>query len=332
MKICSYSLKNALIKERRLGLLLPDQRVMDCNLVLALDYQREGFYRERERANSTLPSSLYKLLRIKTDVFEVLEESYGLFLFFQKLGIDHLSDGTRIAFSANEYQLHAPLDHIGTYRDFFAHEKHVRTGFKKRNEEIPAPWFEMPVYYKGATAGFIGPDEEILWPNYTDVLDYELEMAAVIGRDIKNVKEEDALNCILGFTVLNDISARDIQRKEMMVRLGPAKGKDFCSVIGPVIATLDEFDNKEPNLTMTAKINGAEWSRGQSGDSNFTFAQMLAHAAKEEWVLAGDLIGSGTVGTGCGLELDKWIKPGDELELSIEGIGTLKNRVGQKRL
>ena len=152
----------------------------------------------------------------------------------------------------------------------------------------------------------------------------------VVGLDGYNIKEKDAHKHIFGFTILNDVSARDIQRKEMTVRLGPAKAKDFCSVIGPVIVTADEFDSVEPDLLMTAKINGKEWSRGRSGDSHFTWGQMLEHASRDEWVLAGDFFGSGTVGTGCGLELDQWIKSGDIIELEIEQIGKLINKVGKK--
>jgi 2-keto-4-pentenoate hydratase/2-oxohepta-3-ene-1,7-dioic acid hydratase in catechol pathway len=128
--------------------------------------------------------------------------------------------------------------------------------------------------------------------------------------------------------VFNDISARDIQKKEMAVRLGPAKGKDFCSIMGPVIVTADEFMGKEPNLKMSAIINGEVWSEGMTGDMHYTWAQMIAHASREEWVLATDFMGSGTVGTGCGLEIDKWIQPGDVVELEIEKIGKLKNIIG----
>lgn len=114
----------------------------------------------------------------------------------------------------------------------------------------------------------------------------------------------------------------------MSIRLGPAKGKDWCSVMGPVIVTFDEFNYEEPDLLMTASVNGEEWSRGQSGDSHYSWGEMIQHMAMEEWIRATDFIGSGTVGTGCGLELDKWIKPGDTVELEIERIGILKNIVG----
>ncbi|MEX1098954.1 MAG: fumarylacetoacetate hydrolase family protein, partial [Bacteriovoracaceae bacterium] len=112
------------------------------------------------------------------------------------------------------------------------------------------------------------------------------------------------------------------------VRLGPAKGKDFCSVMGPVILTADEFQGQEPSLKMQAWVNGELWSEGMTSDSHYSWAQMIEHAGREEWILATDFMGSGTVGTGCGLELDKWIQPGDVLELEIEKIGTLKNIVG----
>lgn len=335
MKICHYIHNQSPIKEPRLGIVLSDENlVIDPNLCYAKEFEREGFYHYYERANHRMPDKLSKLLRQSEKPIEELEEAYALYLFFKLLGETHLYDGTAIAYPLNDesIRLSAPLDKIETYRDFYAHEKHVAKGFEKRGEPIPSSWYEMPVYYKGATCGFIGPNEEILWPNYSDKLDFELELAVIIARDGKNIKAENASEHIFGYTILNDISARDIQKKEMSVRLGPSKGKDFCSVIGPVIVTADEFDFKEPNLQMRARINNELWSEGKSGDVHFSFAQMIEFASKEEWLLAGDLMGSGTVGSGCGLELDRWIKPGDVIELDIEKIGTLTNTVGSKRM
>lgn len=335
MKICSYIHQGDLIPELRLGILLEDgETVVDPNLSLACEYQREGKHNHRERANFEIPSSLHKLLTLSENPIERLEKGYSTYLFLEKLGIEQMNDGTPISFNLKTDQalkLKSPMDKIETYRDFYAHEKHVAAGFKKRNEPIPEAWYQIPAYYKGGTKGFIGPEDEVIWPQYTDVLDYELELGMVIGTDGFNIKESNAIDHIFGFTVLNDISARDIQKKEMAVRLGPAKGKDFCTIIGPVITTIDEFDFKEPDLLMTAKINGKEWSRGQSGDSHFSWSEMIAHVSMDEWVVAGDLFGSGTVGTGCGLEIDKWIKEGDEIELEIEGIGKLKNKIGYKQ-
>lgn len=333
MKVVTYLHHHNLGVVKRLGILLDEKTILDPNLIFACDFEREGKFNARERADHHCPSSLHALLTLKDNPLEILQTAIGLTHFLEKTNTPTLRDGTKylIDLSTNKITFDAPLDKIETYRDFYAHEKHVEVGFKKRGEKIPEAWYEIPAYYKGATAGFIGHDTEIIWPSYTDVLDYELELGMIIGRDGFNISEKDAHKHIFGFTILNDISARDIQRKEMQIRLGPAKGKDFCSIIGPVITTIDEFESSEPNLLMTAKINGVEWSRGYSGDSQFSWAQMISHVAQDEWVRAGDLFGSGTVGTGCGLELDKWIKAGDVIELEIEKIGKLRNIVGHKK-
>ena len=335
MKIVTYLHHHNLGVVKRLGILIDEKTILDPNYAYACDFEREGRYNARQRADHHCPSSLNALLTLKENALEILQVAIGLKTFLEKVGTPSMIDGTKylidLTDTKNKITLDAPLDKIETYRDFYAHEKHVEVGFKKRGEKIPEAWYEIPAYYKGATSGFIGDRAEILWPSYTDVLDYELELGMVIGRDGYNIRERNAYKHIFGFTILNDISARDIQRKEMAIRLGPAKGKDFCSIIGPVITTVDEFESTEPNLLMTAKVNGVEWSRGMSGDSHFTWAQMISHVAQDEWVRAGDLFGSGTVGTGCGLELDKWIKAGDVLELEIEKIGKLTNTVGKKK-
>jgi 2-keto-4-pentenoate hydratase/2-oxohepta-3-ene-1,7-dioic acid hydratase in catechol pathway len=321
MKIVTYVLHQNLETVKRLGILLDQHTILDPNHAFATFFENKGHYNFRERANHYCPPSLHALLTLTERPLEILKEALQLGGDQSKYTID---------LTKNKVSLDCPLDKIETYRDFYAHEKHVAVGFKKRGEKIPEAWYEIPAYYKGATKGFIGHETEILWPSYTDILDYELELGMVIGLDGRNINEKNAHKHIFGFTILNDISARDIQRKEMQIRLGPAKGKDFCSILGPVITTIDEFENGEPNLLMTAKVNGVEWSRGQSGDSHFSWAQMIAHVSQDEWVVAGDLFGSGTVGTGCGLELDKWIQPGDTLELEIEKIGKLINKVGHK--
>ncbi len=333
MKVVTYLHRHNLGVVKRLGILIDEKTILDPNLVFACDFEREGYFNFRERADHHCPSSLNALLTLKEKPLEILQMALGLNIFLEKCGTPTLKDGTKylIDLSTNEISFAPPIDKIETYRDFYAHEKHVEVGFKKRGEKIPETWYQIPAYYKGATTGFIGHESEILWPSYTDVLDYELELAMVVGLDGYNINERDAHKHIFGFTILNDISARDIQRKEMQIRLGPAKGKDFCSIIGPVITTIDEFETSEPNLLMTAKVNGVEWSRGYSGETHFSWAQMISHVAQDEWVRAGDLFGSGTVGTGCGLELDKWIKSGDVLELEIEKIGKLRNIVGRKQ-
>ena len=222
--------------------------------------KKKGYYNFKERADHHAPSSLATILQLHDDPIGLFKQTLDIFEQEKKQSKFFL-------FKLNDSKLNAPLDAITTYRDFYAHEKHVAKGFELRKESIPDAWYEIPAYYKGSPHGFIGPDDEILWPNYCRILDYELELAAVIGRDGFNITEKQAHKYIFGFTLLNDISARDTQKKEMSIRLGPAKAKDFCSVIGPVITTIDEFDSANPDLTMVARINDQEWSRGQSGDA-----------------------------------------------------------------
>lgn len=331
MKVCTYLRQTPLGQFKRLGIFFNDSTIVDANLVWKLFYEKEGYYNAEAKALSVSPVLLSDFLKTyQESAQEMLDETMDLYKELASEGDLKTKDGGSLAFDLKDdkaVKLACPLDKINCYRDFYVHEKHVAKGFEKRGEPIPEAWYEIPAYYKGATAGFIGPEEIIPWPSYTQKLDYELEFGVVIGRDGKNIKAKDAINHIFGYTVFNDISARDIQKKEMAVRLGPAKGKDFCSVMGPVIVTADEL-GEEPNLLMTASINGTEWSRGYTGDAHYSWGEMIEHASKDEWILSTDFMGSGTVGTGCGLELDKWIQPSDILELEIEKIGKLKNMVG----
>jgi len=329
MRICTYIRQTPLGKFKRLGVFFNDTTVVDVNLLWQKQFEKEGFFNPKEKALDIAPSSLSKILKNYQEAsIAFFQESLELFNELSKEGFLKTNDGGDLSFDLKDdksVKLACPIDNINCYRDFYAHEKHVATGFKKRGEPIPPAWYEIPAYYKGPTSGFIGTDEFIQWPTYTKKLDYELEFGLVIAKDGKNIKAQNAMEHIFGYTVFNDISARDIQKKEMAIRLGPAKGKDFCSVVGPVIVTADEFDFKEPNLKMTATINDEVWSEGYTGDSHYTWAQMIEHASKEEWLLATDFMGSGTVGTGCGLELDKWIQSGDIVELEIEKIGKIRN-------
>lgn len=332
MKVCTYLRQTPLGQFKRLGVFFNETTIIDVNLIWQKQFEIDGIYDAKAKAQDAAPPSLSDFLKKYQEAsFEILEESIDAFKEFSTNGILKTNDGADLSFDLKDDQyvsLGCPIDKINCYRDFYAHEKHVAKGFEKRGEPIPPAWYEIPAYYKGPTTGFIGTEQTVPWPSYTNKLDYELEFGIVIGKDGFNIKEENALDHIFGYTVFNDISARDIQKKEMAVRLGPAKGKDFCSVVGPVILTADEFKGKEPNLLMTATINGEEWSRGYTGDSHYSWAQMIAHASKEEWLLTTDFMGSGTVGTGCGLEIDKWIQPGDIVELEIERIGKLRNLIG----
>jgi 2-keto-4-pentenoate hydratase/2-oxohepta-3-ene-1,7-dioic acid hydratase in catechol pathway len=195
---------------------------------------------------------------------------------------------------------------------------------------LPEVFYEIPAHYRTSSTDVIGPDEPIFWPSYTDKLDYELEIAVCIGKEGVNIPVEKAEEYIFGYTIFNDISARDIQSKEMELRLGPAKSKSFqnSNIMGPCLVTPDELNAN--NLRMKARINGEVWSDGNTRDMHFKFHQLIAYLSKDDPLYPGEFIGSGTVGFGCGMELNKWIRPGDVVELEIEGIGILRNKVERR--
>jgi fumarylacetoacetate (FAA) hydrolase len=222
-----------------------------------------------------------------------------------------------LAYPLDAIELLAPIPRPPSVRDFFAFEQHIATARANRGAEVPAEWYEFPVFYFSNPAAIYGPDEEIPYPKGTEALDYELEVAAVIGQGGR----------IAGFTIMNDWSARDIQRREVRVGLGPAKGKDFATTLGPVLVTPEEFDGT--SAVMTARVNGEERSRGNLADIHYSWPQILEQAARNTVLHPGDVIGTGTVGTGCILEHNdnRWLQPGDVVELEVEGIGTLRNRI-----
>jgi len=237
----------------------------------------------------------------------------------------------------NEVRLHAPIPRPPTLRDFYAFEQHVRSANENRGRSVPENWYKFPVFYFANPNSIFGPEEEIPYPPYTQAMDYELEIATVIGKAGINITPENAPKHIFGYTIFNDWSARDAQREEMLVHLGPAKGKDFASSFGPCIVTANEFTREmtgKPGVyeaAMIARINGEERSRGNFKDIFWSFGQIIQRASESVMLYPGDVIGSGTVGTGCLLELTKaqgpWLNPGDVVELEIEGIGVLRNTV-----
>ena len=219
---------------------------------------------------------------------------------------------------------HAPVE-SGSLRDFIAFGEHIGTIRRRRGEDIPEAWYEMPVYYKGNYRTLIGHEQLLYWPRFTEQLDYELELACVVGKEGINIPVEHADEYIGGYCIMNDWSARDIQMRESSVGLGPSKGKDFGTSVGPWLVTPDEFDASKAH--MVARVNGEVWSEGNFSDIHWSFAQMIAHVSMDEAVYPGDILASGTVGGGCGLEHGRWLQPGNVLELEIAGLGVLRNRV-----
>ena len=230
-----------------------------------------------------------------------------------------------------QVQLLAPID-PPLMRDCLAFEQHLRNTLPAlataMNVEprIPDVYYEKPIYYKGNPLTLIGHEQEVSWPDYSRRMDYELELGFVIGRPGKDLTPEQAKAHLFGVTIFNDFSARDIQSIEMKGLLGPAKGKDFATALGPWITTVDELDVH--NLTMVARVNGEEWSHGSSSTIMWRVEEIIAYISKAEGLVAGELIGSGTVGGGCGVELGKLLKAGDVVELEVEGIGILRNKMG----
>lgn len=226
---------------------------------------------------------------------------------------------------------------IRSIRDFYAFEQHVATCRAQRGLPMVDAWYQIPVFYFSNPASVIGHGDPVCAPIGSKELDFELEIAAIIGKEVSNLPEDDsAMDCIEGFTIYNDFSARDLQRKEMSVGLGPSKGKDFANSFGPRIAPWEELKDRyrdgKLDLEMTAKINGRVVSSGNAKSMYWTWPQLLAHASRDTKLLPGDAIGSGTVGTGCILELTPdtvggWLQPGDSVQLIVERIGTLENPI-----
>ncbi|HLL79396.1 MAG TPA: fumarylacetoacetate hydrolase family protein [Ktedonobacteraceae bacterium] len=211
-------------------------------------------------------------------------------------------------------------------RDFLAFAQHIRNAGERMGHPPADEVFKRPVYYKGNPSTLIGHEQEVPWPNYCDWMDYELELGLVIGKTGRNLSPGEALSHLFGVTIFNDFSARDIQRLEMSGGLGPAKGKDFATSLGPWIVTRDELDLAD--LGMVARVNGMEWSRGTTASITWKIEELIAYASKGESIQPGELLGSGTVGFGCGMELGRRLQPGDVVELEVDGIGVLRNRIG----
>ena len=208
-------------------------------------------------------------------------------------------------------------------RDFLGFEGHLQGAYRGLGREIPREWYEVPAYYKGLPDTVVGPETEVPWPAYTDRLDHELELAAVIGRRVRDVAASEATACIFAYTIWNDFSARDVQRVEMPVGLGPGKAKDWdgSNVLGPCLVTADEFDASDAR--MTVRVNGEVWGESSTAEMHHTFADMIAYISQGQTLYPGEVLGSG-------MELDRWLAPGDVIELDIEGIGILRNPIGHK--
>jgi 2-keto-4-pentenoate hydratase/2-oxohepta-3-ene-1,7-dioic acid hydratase in catechol pathway len=232
-----------------------------------------------------------------------------------------------------------PVPRPPSVRDFYAFEQHVRTARQRRGLEMDPDWYELPVFYFSNPAALVGPGADVAVPPGSSQLDFELEVAAVVALEGADLDPVEAEGHIAGFCVMNDWSARDVQRREMKLSMGPVKGKDFATSVGPFLVTPDEIDpyraGRAYDLTMRAWVNGREYSSASLADIYWSFGEMLAYASRGTRILPGDVIGSGTCGTGCILELSlvhgqdayPWLAPGDVVAMEVEHLGRLENRV-----
>ena len=241
-------------------------------------------------------------------------------------------DMSEVIFPVTEAELLAPFPQPTSLRDFGVFKTHMDAAARITGKEISPEWFKLPNYYRGSTspASIAGHEAVVTWPNYTEKLDFELEWGVYIGKTGKNISIEEAPEYIAGYTIYNDISARDIQFRHMTLSLGPAKGKDFdnSNIMGPCLVTPDEIGDPY-NLNMIARVNGEVWTEGNTSDMYYSFAEMISFVSQSETLFPGDFLGSGTVGKGCGWELDRWMQPGDVIELEVENIGVLRNTIGE---
>lgn len=303
---------------------------------LLLDEARQGLLVEnpQQAHNSalfrqpvtTLDDHLARGLRV--DVLAELVEGYA-----------RAADDDEAILDAADLDFGPPILRPPSLRDFYAFEGHVRTMWERRGGTVPEAWYRIPIFYFSNVSEIRGPNEPIWCPAASQELDYELEVAALIDMPVHNLDAEGAEAAIGGYMVFNDWSARDLQREETAVRLGPAKGKDFASSIGPWLVTLDELADARKargyDLEMTATVNGVELSRGSWSSAQFSVGEMIARASADVRLRPGDLIGSGTVGTGCLLEvkdeiLKRYLQPGDIVTLAVDRLGALSNPIVER--
>ena len=303
---------------------------------LLLDEARQGLVVEgpRRAHNSvlfrqpitTLDDHLARGLRIEA-LAEIVE------------GYARATDDDEAISDASDLDFGPPILRPSSLRDFYAFEGHVRTMWERRGGTVPGTWYRIPIFYFSNVSEIRGPGDPIWSPAASHELDYELEVAALIDTPVHDLPAERGEEAIGGYLVFNDWSARDLQREETAVRLGPAKGKDFASSIGPWLVTPDELADarsaKGYDLAMTATVNGVELSRGSWASAQFSFGEMIARASADVRLRPGDLVGSGTVGTGCLLEIrdeifKRYLGPGDSVTLAIERLGELTNPIVER--
>ncbi len=318
MRLATFEVATRTGAVRRVGV-RREESLVDVTAGYAQVLADNGVPAPVSRAAETAPPAMIPFVERGEDALSAAREAVEL---VEETDTRTGPDGAQLEYDLNEVELRSPIPRPNSLRDCIAFEEHLRNSL---GDDIPDVWYELPVYYKSSADSVVGPDETVRWPTYTNQLDYELELGIIIGKRGRDISAADAEEYIAGYTVFNDFSARDIQMREMEVGLGPSKGKDFANGLGPYLTTADSFDPTD--AVMRASVNGEVWSEGNAGAMYHSFPDIIEHVSMGETIYPGDVIGSGTVGGGCGLELDRWLADGDTVELEIEGIGTLRNTV-----
>ena len=325
MKLATFEIATAVGPIRRIGAAV-DGRLVDFSAAYAAHLEKTDPGCDAQRlAGLLFPPDMVAFLGAGAIGRQAAEQA------IEAAGRTQEAFGARTSYAAGDAKLLAPITRPRVIRDFLTFEGHMLTAGKALGRPaIPPVWYELPAYYKGDPDTVSGPEDVIEWPKYCEKFDFELELAVVIGRRGKNLSKAEARRHIAGYTIWNDWSARDQQMKEGPLGMGPSKGKDFDTgnTIGPYLVTSDELDVS--NLRMTAKINGETWTDSTSGGRQFSFDDLVVHVSQSETIYPGELWGSGTTAGGSGLELDRWLKPGDVVELEVEGIGVLRNRIERR--
>ena len=325
MQLVTFEMGSPLGPQRRTGA-VRDGAIIDLALARASLLASTGRPRAVVIGEAEVPADMLELLRGGEWALEAAREAVE---HVATEGIDVL-DGSTVRHSAAAVRLLAPLPRPNSLRDFLVIEEHLRNARRGLglDERPPPEWYRVPAHYKGNVDAIYGPDDEVPYPAFTEKLDYELEVCAVVGRAGRRVRADEAAPYIAGFTLYNDWSARDMQARESSVGIGPGISKDLGSSIGPCIVTADAWDRDTARLQ--ARVDGEQWSEGTLAAMHFSFEEIIEFVTMEATMQPGDLLGSGTIGLGCGLEQNRFLQPGSLVELEAEGIGVLRNRLAAK--
>jgi 2-keto-4-pentenoate hydratase/2-oxohepta-3-ene-1,7-dioic acid hydratase in catechol pathway len=325
VQLVTFEVRSPLGRLRRTGAIHGDA-IIDLALARAALLASTGRPRALVIGEAEVPADMLELLRGGEWALDAAREAV------EHVATDGVEDlgGATVRHPASAVRLLAPLPRPNSLRDFLVIEEHLRNARRGlgSDEQPPLEWYKLPAHYKGNPDAIYGPEDEVPYPAFTDKLDYELEICAVVGRAGRRVRAGEATPYIAGFTLYNDWSARDMQAREGSVGIGPGISKDLGSSLGPCIVTADAWDRDTARLQ--ARIDGERWSDGTLAAMHFSFEDIIEFVTMEATIQPGDLLGSGTIGLGCGLEQNRFLTPGSVVELEAEGIGVLRNRLAAK--